>query len=48
MYFRLFHAMTDAIELLQQAQIDTEEAYISSSEEEEETLVKIVKKEKES
>ena len=34
LYFRLFNAITDAIEILQQAQIDTEEAYIEEGESE--------------
>lgn len=32
MYRRLFNSQTDAITLLQQAQRDTEEMYVSSSE----------------
>ena len=32
LYFRLFNAITDAIEILQKAQIDTEEAYIEEAE----------------
>ena len=34
MYFQLFNKVTDAIEILQQAQIDAEEEYIRSGEEE--------------
>ncbi len=38
MYFKLFNDVTDAIELLKKAQIDAEEEYINSSEEEENIL----------
>ena len=34
LYFRLFNAITDAIEILQKAQIDAEEAYIDEGEDE--------------
>ena len=34
LYFRLFNAITDAIEILQKAQIDAEEAYIEDGEDE--------------
>ena len=32
MYHKLFNAMTDAIEIMKQAQIEAEEIYINSSE----------------
>ena len=32
MYKKLFNAVTEAIEILQEAQVDTEELYIESSE----------------
>ena len=32
MYYKLFNAMTDAIEIMKQAQIEAEEIYINSSE----------------
>ncbi len=38
MYFKLFNDVTDAIELLKKAQIDAEEEYINSSEEEKNIL----------
>lgn len=34
LYFRLFNAVTDAIEDLKQAQIDAEDAYIEEGEDE--------------
>ncbi len=34
LYFRLFNAITDAIEILQKAQIDTEEAYMDEGDDE--------------
>ena len=34
MYAKLFNAITDAVEILQQAQRDTEEMYIESGEKE--------------
>ncbi len=34
LYFRLFNAITDAIEILQQAQIDAEDFYIEEGESE--------------
>ena len=38
LYFRLFNAITDAIEILQKAQIDAEEAYIEDGEDESNSL----------
>lgn len=32
MYYQLFHAMTESIEILQRAQQDTEELYLSAKE----------------
>ena len=43
MYFKLFAAVSDAIEILHNAQIETEELYISSPETK---LVKLKPKEK--
>ena len=40
MYKNLFNAVTEAIEILQQAQIDAEEMYIDSSEIDETKLTK--------
>ena len=34
LYLRLFNAITDAIEILQKAQIDAEDAYIEDGEDE--------------
>ncbi len=34
LYFRLFNAITDAIEILQKAQIDAEDSYIEDGEDE--------------
>lgn len=36
MYHTLFHAITDSIEILKKAQIEAEELYLSSGEEEDE------------
>lgn len=36
MYYKLFNAVTDAIDILQKAQLDTEEIYISTEENAEE------------
>ena len=49
MYQDLFKKVTEAIEILQQAQIDAEEKYILSSEADENKIVelKVVKNEKE-
>ncbi len=41
MYFKLFSAVTDAVEILAKAQRETEEIYINSSEDEEERINKI-------
>ena len=41
MYFKLFNSVTDAIEILQKAQIETEEIYITSGEEEAEKRRKV-------
>ncbi|MDO5479568.1 MAG: hypothetical protein Q4G23_10450 [Clostridia bacterium] len=38
MYTKLFNSVTDAIEILKQAQIETEEIYINSSEEDKKVL----------
>ena len=35
MYYKLFNAITDAVEILQQAQKETEEIYINTSDYEE-------------
>ena len=40
MYFKLFNAITDAVEILTKAQQETEEIYINSSEEENERVKK--------
>ena len=47
MYKKLFNKVTDAIEILKEAQIETEEIYINSSEEEdkERKVFKVHKKE---
>ena len=37
MYFKLFNTYADIIEILQKAQLETEEIYMNSSEDEEET-----------
>ena len=37
MYYKLFNTYTDVIEMLQKAQLETEEIYMNSSEDEEET-----------
>ena len=41
MYTKLFNSVTDAIEILKQAQIETEEIYINSGEEEDKKVLKI-------
>ncbi len=41
MYTELFSSVTDAIEILQQAQIKTEEIYVASGEEEDKKILKI-------
>ena len=41
MYTELFNSVTDAIELLQEAQKKAEESYIESSEEDEKNKIKI-------
>ena len=44
MYLKLFNSITNAIEILQQAQIETEEIYITSDDEN--NVVKIINNEK--
>lgn len=44
MYLKLFNSITNAIEILQQAQIETEEIYISSDDKN--NVVKITNNEK--
>lgn len=39
MYYKLFNSVTDAIEILKQAQLDVEEIYIDSSEKDEHKVV---------
>lgn len=48
MYLKLFNAITDAVEILQDAQRKTEEIYITSSEQDEGKIkyFKIIEKEK--
>lgn len=41
MYHKLFNAVTDAMETLNQAQIESEEIYIDSGEKEERKTVKL-------
>ena len=41
MYYKLFNAVTDAVEILQQAQIEAEERYIKSSEKDEHKIVNL-------
>ncbi len=43
LYFQLFNAVTDAIEILQKAQIDAEDAYIEEGVNDEQNLPKITK-----
>ena len=39
MYYKLFNSVTDAVEILKQAQLDVEEIYIDSSEKDEHKVV---------
>ena len=41
MYYKLFNAVTDAVEILQQAQSEAEERYIESSEKDEHKIVNL-------
>ncbi len=41
MYFKLFNAVTDAVQILCKAQQEAEEIYINSSENEEERIKKL-------
>lgn len=41
MYYKLFNAVTDAVEILQQAQLEAEEIYINSSEKDEHKVVEL-------
>lgn len=41
MYTTLFNSVTDAIKILQQAQIKTEEIYINSSEDEDKKVLRM-------
>ncbi len=41
MYTTLFNSVTDAIEILQQAQNETEEIFVNSSEEEDNKIVRL-------
>ncbi len=43
LYLHLFNAITDAIEILQKAQIDAEEAYMEADEEIDESKLKKLK-----
>jgi len=48
MYYKMFNAVTDSIEILKQAQLEAEEMYIESSEKDDSkiTELKIVKRDK--
>ena len=50
MYYKMFNAVTDSIEILKQAQLESEELYIESSEKDENkiTELKVIKKDKNS
>lgn len=41
MYYKLFNAVTDSIEILKQAQLEAEELYITSSEKDDRKVVEL-------
>ena len=41
MYYKMFNAMTDAIEILKKAQLEAEEEYINSSEREDKKILEL-------
>lgn len=41
MYYKMFNAMTDAIEILKKAQLEAEEEYINSSEKEDKKILEL-------
>ena len=41
MYYKMFNATTDAIEILKKAQLEAEEEYINSSEKEDKKIIEL-------